>query len=94
MAEGKRGLRVTHNSEDDLVIQYQTSSEQILKAKDEIEKKLQQENSELITELKKTVEHREQWKRKHEELVTKLQDSEVLNDEVTNLNKRIQEMTE
>ena len=72
---------------DDLVIQYQTSSEQILKAKNEVEKKLQQEISELVVELKKTVENSEQCKEKCADLMAKLDDSEVLKEEVSKVTK-------
>ena len=65
---------------DDLVAQYQESIKEILKAKDELEKKLQAEKEKLLLELKKIIANVEGWKKQCDIAILRSNDEKSLHD--------------
>jgi hypothetical protein len=84
-------LELLVTEKDDLVVQYQTSMKEILKAKDELEKKLQVEKEKLLLELKKATAVGEDWKKRCSEYDSNILQHDELKAQVGKLTHDLKE---
>lgn len=82
-------LELLVTEKDDVIVQYQASMKEILKAKDELEKKMHAEKEKLICELRQVTINSEGWKKQYDEQSSSLQHCKELKKQVSELTQTL-----